>query len=965
MNLAHLKTNLCFLACATALVHTSGRLSAAVIPVSDSAAFQQAINSAPDGSVIELAGGSYTPPSGGFTLYNPTAGFTIRAAAGALVTLNGGGGTDILRFTNSQKPITFQGISFLNGVSSSNFIGGAMTVDHAEAIFISCTFQNNAANGSITGGGGLWLNAAKVLFQSCNFTGNSSPNYGAAFSALDSQVFINTSRFFGNRANLANHHANSAGGAINANGCLLRIENCRFDNNQAGLVGGAIYAYGPWKDPLTTPVTTLIVSNSTFTGNLAVRGSGGPVQSPAIGGAVFAEDQTTAQFFNCRFNNNSARLGGALASYRAILEVVGCVFKDNQATGTAADESIGGAIISLSADNKDGSTNNGKINRRSSQLTVRDTLIQGVLGTNSAGRGGGIFASGDLAAAYGIAPFAQDGTVESNRTSVSLTRVAFMNLSATGDNALGSGLGGAFQGDFASLTADNVIVANCSASNYGGGFRFGQNCAVTMTNTTIAQVTAAYAGAGVTMFSGSLNLANCNFVENRITTGTVGTAITTGAQPASNIPALDVTGLVTNCVFSNNGAGPVLYDSEPFRAGPYNRVQYSSNQIFSPPNDAYFSDLVGPQTVSLLNALTISRADGSTDIKAPSPNSALGAAPSVGAILMLPRTTLRSGDPDEAVPVPANVAYASNGVGGVTVDGAARANSGVLSNAGDGVHTLTVGSNSFATVPPPAAALNVATRLPVGIGQDVLIGGFIIVGPTPKRVIVRAIGPSVPVAGTLQDPTLELHDGTGATIARNDNWRVTQVGGVISSGQAIEIQAAIPPTNDQESAIVATLSPGPYTAVVAGANSSAGIALVEVYDLDAIQDSTLANISTRGFIKTGNDVMIGGFIYLGGPGATKVVVRGIGPSLSQAPFNITNALQDPVLELHDANGGGITNDNWAQSPRAAELPAARLQPSNPSESAIFSTGLPLGPYTAILQGVNETGVGVVEVYIFE
>ena len=219
------------------------------------------------------------------------------------------------------------------------------------------------------------------------------------------------------------------------------------------------------------------------------------------------------------------------------------------------------------------------------------------------------------------------------------------------------------------------------------------------------------------------------------------------------------------------------------------------------------------------------------------------------------------------------------------------------------------------------------------------------------------------IAGALQDPTLELHDGTGALIARNDNWRVTQVGGVIPAGQAIEIQAAIPPTNDLESAILATLNPGSYTAIV-GANGSPGIGLVEVYDLDAIQDSTLANISTRGFVKPDPDVMIGGFIYLGGPGATKVVVRGLGPSLSQPPYNITNPLQDPTLEVHDANGGIIVNDDWAQSPRAAELPV-NFRPSDPRESAIFSTGLPLGNYTAILRGKNGTGVGVVEVYIFE
>jgi hypothetical protein len=946
---------------------TVGRVSAeAIVPVSTAAGLQQAIDSATEGSVIELAAGTYAAPGGSWTIYDPTAGFTIRAAAGAAVTLNGGGGTDIVRFTNSQKPITFQGISFLNGVSNANFIGGAITLDHVQAIFISCTFQNNAANGPKTGGGGLWLNVATALFQSCNFIGNSSPNYGAAFSALNSKVFINSSRFTGNRANLANHNTDSAGGAITATSTLLRIDNCRFDNNQAGLVGGAIYAYGPWKDPVDyrTPATTLIVSNSTFTGNQAVRGSGGPVQSPAIGGAVFSEDQTTSQFFNCRFTSNSARLGGALASYRAAVEVVGCVFKDNQATGTAGDESIGGAIISLSVDNKDASTKNGTINRPSSRLTVRDTLIQGTLGTNSAGRGGGIFAAGDLAAAYGIG-FPQNGTVESNRASVTLTRVAFMNLSAIGADAAGSGLGGAFQGDFAALTADNVIVANCNASNYGGGFRFGQNCAVTMTNTTVGQVSAAYAGAGITIFGGALNLTNCNFVENQLTLGTRGTAITAGVGSSNggSLPAIDMTGLVQGCVFTNNGAGSVIYDSEPAGVGSYNRLQYGSNQIFSPPSDAYFNDLIGDQTVPQLNALSVTHADNTVDKKAPSPNFALGTAPSVGAILTLPRTTLRTGDPDEAVPVLTNVAYASNGVGGTAVDGTGRANSGVLGPATGEVHNLTVGSKSFATVPPPAAALNVATRLPVGTGQNVLIGGFITVGPTPKRVIIRAIGPTVAIAGNLADPTLELHDVTGALIARNDNWRVTQVGGVIPADQAIEIQAAIPPTNDLESAIVATLSEGSYTAIV-GAAGSPGIGLVEVYDLDAIQDSTLANISTRGFVKTDPDIMIGGFIYLGGPGATKVVVRGLGPSLSRPPYNITNPLQDPVLEVHDANGGVITNDDWAQSPRAAELPI-NFRPSDSRECAIFSTGLPLGNYTAILRGKNETGVGVVEVYIFE
>jgi hypothetical protein len=960
-----LKTPLRFFACAAALALTTGHLSAAAILVSDSAAFQQAINSAPDGSVIELAAGNYTPPSGGFTRYNSTGALTIRAAPGAAVALNGGSATDLFRFTNSQKPTTFQGINFNNGLSNSNFIGAAMTIDNAEAIFVGCSFQNNATNGSITGGG-VWINASKILFQSCNFMGNTSPNYGAAFSALNSEVFVNGSRFSNNRANLANHNMNSAGGAINANGTLLRIANCKFEGNQAGLAGGAIYAYGPWRDPFSTPATRLIVANSTFIGNMAIRGPGGPPQSPAIGGAVFAEDQTSAQFFNCRFTSNSARLGGAVASYRATVEVVGSVFRDNQATGTAADESIGGSIISLSADNVDGSTDGGKINRPSSQLTVRDTLIQGVPGVNSAGRGGGIFASGDLAAAYGIPPFAQQGTIESNRATVSLTRVAFVNLSANGDNALGSGLGGAFQGDFASLTADSVIVTNCHATNYGGGFRLAQNSVLNLTNTTVAQVTAAFAGAGITMFSGSLNLTKCNFVQNSLTTGFIGTAITTGAQPANgNIPALDVSGLVTNCVFSNNGPGPVIYDSEPFRAGPYNRVQYSSNQIFSPPRDAYFNELSRQQTVDQLNALTMSRADGSSDKKAPSPNFAPTSAPSVGAILLLPRLVLSSGGPDEAVPIAPSLAYASNGEGGVRVDGVAqRAISGVIDNVSGGPHSLMVGNNSFVTAPPPAAALNIATRLQVGAGENALIGGFIIVGPTPKRVMLRAIGPSLTVAGALADPNLVLHDGTGAVLARNDNWRSTQAGGLIPSKQEVEIHGStIPPGRDEESAMIVTLNPGAYTAVVRGFSSSTGIAIIEAYDLDADQSSTLANISTRGFILENEKVMIGGFIFGGGPAPTKVLIRGMGPSLKAQ--GVLNPLLDPVLELFDGNGRAINfNDDWKTNRAAIE--ALGMQPSNDAESAILVSNLAPGGYTAQLKGKNSgIGIGVLEVYIFE
>jgi hypothetical protein len=229
----------------------------------------------------------------------------------------------------------------------------------------------------------------------------------------------------------------------------------------------------------------------------------------------------------------------------------------------------------------------------------------------------------------------------------------------------------------------------------------------------------------------------------------------------------------------------------------------------------------------------------------------------------------------------------------------------------------------------------------------------------PKKVIVRAIGPSLPLMGKLANPTLELFGPGAALIASNDNWR---------SSQEVEILATgLQPTNDLESAIVATLPASPdgigYTAIMSGVNNTTGLGLVEVYDLDATADSMLANISTRGQVLTDSDVMIGGVIVVG-PAPQKVIVRAIGPSLGSV--GVAGALQDPTLELHDSNGALLaSDDNWRDK-QEAEILATGLQPTNDLESAIVAT-LPSSPsgigYTAIVRGANETtGVALVECY---
>ena len=236
-----------------------------------------------------------------------------------------------------------------------------------------------------------------------------------------------------------------------------------------------------------------------------------------------------------------------------------------------------------------------------------------------------------------------------------------------------------------------------------------------------------------------------------------------------------------------------------------------------------------------------------------------------------------------------------------------------------------------------------------------LIGGFIIDGDAAKRVVFRAIGPSLAafgIANPLADPVLELHAGDGSLITTNDNWKVPDELNIEATG--------LQPSNDLESAIVTTLDPGSYTAIVSGKNGTVGVGLVEGYDVDQAANSQLANISTRGFVETGTNVMIGGFILGGGGKDVSVVVRALGPSLT--PFGVTGALADPTLELHDENGALVQdNDNWKDT-QQAEIEATGLQPTNDLESAIFQTLAP-GAYTAIVSGSGDlTGVALVEVY---
>ena len=331
------------------------------------------------------------------------------------------------------------------------------------------------------------------------------------------------------------------------------------------------------------------------------------------------------------------------------------------------------------------------------------------------------------------------------------------------------------------------------------------------------------------------------------------------------------------------------------------------------------------------------------------------------------------------------------GIGGIRVDVTGTNFFAVTSSSGgysvpvpgNGSYVVTFSGGAFATTQKPASIAgllnakvdfvapvtatptrlaNLSSRLPVGRGDNALFAGFIITGKKDKKVIIRAIGPSLGLPNKLANPTLELYAGS-TPLASNDGW----MNSTPAEKQAI-LHSNIPPANPLESAIVRTLpaNGSAYTAIVRGLNDSTGIGVVEVYELDKAENSkaensTLANISTRGLVQTGDNVLIAGTIILG-QASQKVIVRAIGPSLA-----IPGKLADPTLELRDQNGGLVAaNNNWRTS-QEAEIIATTIPPANDLESAIVAT-LPANgaSYTAILRGVNNTtGIAVVEIYALQ
>lgn len=715
-----------------------------------------------------------------------------------------------------------------SGGGTLTFVGGPATITVAGGLLSTIT-----VNSVIDGGDKITLHGSS----------------GARFFIVNSGAALTLKNIV-----LERGYFNGEGGAI-LNGGTLTLNHTTIQNCYAPLGGGGI-----------ATTSAVDIADSTFANNISGNGAAIYAHTPTavvtIIGSSFHDNSVSST------DSNQARGGAIYLVDGAAATIRGSDFYNNKAFN-------GGAIASFSA---------------TSALSLRDSKVRLNTATSL---GGGIDIDGGAADLTNVTLSGNtgqlSGAIFNSNGTVTITNSTFSENKETAGGYGGAGISN--YNSAAKLTLTGVTFSGNTAGGGGAGIENAFGASVTLTNVTLSGNIAGNMGGqggGIHNYKATATLTNVTFSGNSApTSSTSGGGIWNENDPNTHL-------FLKNVIIANSVAG--------------------GNAGFAKAPDTNDSNL------SSDNTCNFGAGHDNVDVK-------LGPLASNGGFTQT--HSLLAGSPAINAANPA-LAPAKDQRGYARVD------------------APDIGSFEFGST-IPATLGNISTRLRVETGENVLIGGFIITGTHAKQVLLRAIGPSTGLAGALANPTLELHDGNGQLIASNDNW-------ASAANHVAIFNTGIAPTNALESAILKTLDPGSYTAIVRGVNNTTGVGLVEAYDLDRTTDSVLGNISTRGLVQTGDNAMIGGFIVVG-TDPQKVIVRGIGPSLP-----LTGKLADPILELHDGNGVLlVTNDNW-RTTQEAEIIATGIPPANDLESAIVRTLNP-GSYTAIMRGVNgASGVGLIEVY---
>lgn len=739
----------------------------------DAKSLPDAIRLVKDGDVIELAAGTYMAPSKGFTISNLPKAFTIRAAQNATVILDGKGTATILRIKNGNrgrgKRVTFERLIFQNGFSRTEGDAGAATISAGEARFVNCKFLNNSASGRTTGGGAVRaINGSEAVFVNTEWRGNSSANRGGALEINASTVAIEGGSFIENRTNPPGHKPTSSGGAVHVVDGTLRVSDARFERNQAGWVGGAIYAFGKFGEPANVPKSDLTVVRSTFVENAAINHPGTPLVHPTQGGAFHVENQTTLRLQHSHVLGNQALLGGGIDNYRAIVEVTGSQFQWNRAIqGTALGG--GGAIFAVSND----TAADGAINRRTSSVTITDSFFQGGTGQPAAHTGGCVTAGGDASRAYGQNGASQMGTLDENRARLEVRRSVFADCDVQQQNG-GGGFGGAIQANLANLILEDSMIsesdARGSGSGGGGGVSVQGESMASIVRTTFARNTAGNAGGALHVGGSTINVSQCRFFGNQggsssvlsQSKGVIFTAPLLSPQRPRN-----VSGTVADSVFSQN-TGLAVWDMDP--ASPAtNEVRYVNNQFF----ETTFGDRVYVNTRSAsggVNAAGMNNLDGNSG------NVRLFSAPVAGTLLAAP-SVVGTGAPATAGTF---LHFAWSGRS-ASLNGQPLATKSGIAQGGPGVHTLVVDGTQVGRLTLGAATCAKKKKACVAGGRfEIRVPGARLVAEEADTAFF-----SLPGGATLAVQVLDRRDKNGHFwLARS----VSNVSGLSDlSGHTLEV----------------------------------------------------------------------------------------------------------------------------------------------------------------------------------
>jgi hypothetical protein len=863
----------------------------------------------------------------------------------------------------------------ISGNNATGAGGGIYNNDGTTVNATNSTISGNTASGA--GGGIENGGTGTVSLTNCAVFGNSSTSTGGGIeSSGGGTVNLTSSTVHGNTST-GGSGGGIANGALNSGATLSLISSTVAGNSASSSGGGIFNATGATVNAKNTIIATNTATTAgpDFNGTLASQGYNlignsngttitgmttgnqlnvnpklGPLQDnggPTYTQALLTGSPATDKGASSGISTDQRGLNRIVDS-AAIPDASG---GDGSDIGAFEDQDVCGIhVVTNSSDNDPGS--------------LRDVIAGTCTGstvTFAAGVSSPIkLTSGELLVTSPITisgPGANVMTVERDNTLSAKFRV--FHLTANGQVTISGltisqGNGGVYNEGSTLTVVRCAISGNYSGAEngFGGGILAGGT--LNVIGSTVSNNGALLGGGGIA----HLGLAN-------ITNSTISGNFASGGNPQHGGGILSLGPLdLTNCTIANNSSvsGGGIYNDATTVSSRNSIIAKNSAATSGPDFDGALTSQ-GFNFIGNNSGATITPAQSSDQIgtAASSKDPLLGplqanGGPTLTHALLAGSSAIDKGntaiDPITGSPITNDQRGVTRPQDDPNVANAAGGNGSDIGAFEAQAPTPTPTSTPTATPTstPPTVLANIATRLRVETGDNALIGGFIVTGTQQKKIIVRAIGPSLPFADKLADPILELHDSSGALLESNDNW-------VDSPSKQAIIDSTIPPNNDLESAIVRSVDPGNYTAVVRGINNGTGIGVVEVYDLDTAANSKLANIATRGLVQTGDNVLFAGMIVVG-QASQKVIIRALGPSVP-----VPGHLADPTLELHDANGGLLeANDNWVDSPNKQAIIDSTIPPPNDLESAIVQTLVPAN-YTAIVRGANNSaGIAVVEVY---